>query len=277
MRLLGGELLKLTRRPATYITLGIFLAILLVLFLMVGASYNTLKALPAEQGGGPQSTAAIESLLRFPGAYAGIVSFLASLGGLFAAAYGAAAAGADWSWGMVKVAVARGESRSRYILAKLAAVLVLLIPAVVVAFLVGVLGVAAGAMLAGFGLSGMGDPSAVGALPWQLVRAWLALGEQAAIGFAVATLARSQLAGLGASIGIYFVEQFAGAFWPEFVRYLPFSVADSMLRSPSSGTLGAEIGRFTVDPTLALLLVLGYMLAAAIVSAVVLERAEITG
>ncbi len=278
MRLLQGELRKLAKRPATFITLGIFLGILLLLFLAVGASYRTMTQLPAEQGGGPQAEAAIRSMLEFPGAYAGVVSFVASIGGLFAIAYGAAAAGADWGWGMVKVAVSRGESRSGYILAKLAAVLVLLVPASLIAFAVGVAAVAIAAGLAGFGVTGLGDASTLGTLPSLLARSWLALAEQAAIGFAIATLARSQLAGLGVGIGIYFVESFAVSFWPEYVRYLPFSVVSSLLRDPTASlATGGQMSRYTIDQTAALVLVLAYLVASAVLSAIVLERAEITG
>ena len=53
---------------------------------------------------------------RFPGAYDLILSFILGLGGLFAVIYGAAIAGSEWSWGTLKNAVARGESRSRYML-----------------------------------------------------------------------------------------------------------------------------------------------------------------
>ncbi len=277
MRLLRGELRKLVKRPASYITLGIFLGVLVLLFVAVGASYRTMGQLPASQGGGPEAQAAIRSLLEFPGAYGAVVSFVASIGGLFAIAYGAAAAGSDWGWGMVKVAVARGESRSRYVLTKLAAVLLLLIPASLLAFLVGVVAVALAAMLAGIGMSGAGDAGTLQSLPWLLARSWLALGEQAAIGFAIATLARSQLAGLGVGIGVYFVESFAVGFWPEYVRFLPFSVVSSLLRD-STSALGAsdQLGRYTIDQPTALLLVLAYLVASAVVSAIVLERAEIT-
>ncbi len=278
MRLLEGELHKLIKRPATFITLGIFLALLLLLFLAVGASYRTMAALPAQQSGGPQAQAAIRALLQFPAAYAGVVSFIASIGGLFAIAYGAAAAGADWGWGMIRVAVARGESRSRYILTKLVAVLIMLVPGTLLAFAVGVVAVALAATLAGLGVAGIADADTLRTLPWLLARGWLGLAEQAAIGFAIATLARSQLAGLGVGIGIYFVESFAVSFWPEYVRYLPFSVVSSLLRD-SSATLasGEQLNRYTIDQGTALLLVLAYLVASALLSALVLERAEITG
>ena len=50
-------------------------------------------------------------MLTFPGAYDQVLSFILGLGGRFAVIYGAAVAGSEWSWGMLKAAVARGESR----------------------------------------------------------------------------------------------------------------------------------------------------------------------
>ena len=47
------------------------------------------------------------------------------LGGLVAVIYGAAIAGSEWSWGTLKNAVARGESRTRYMLGTFAAIAVM--------------------------------------------------------------------------------------------------------------------------------------------------------
>ena len=55
-------------------------------------------------------------LITFPGAYDNILAFMLGLGGLFGVIYGAAIAGSEWTWGTFKTSVARGESRSRYLL-----------------------------------------------------------------------------------------------------------------------------------------------------------------
>ena len=55
----------------------------------------------------------------------------------------------------------------------------------------------------------------------------MAILEEGALGFAIATFARSQLGGIGAGIALYFGEAFAGIFLPDFVKYLPFSVAQA--------------------------------------------------
>ena len=106
------------------------------------------------------------------------------------------------------------------------------------------------------------------------------MAEQAAIGFAIATIARSQLAGLGAGIALYFVEQFSTIFIPDIVKYLPFHVAQSALRISVGGGGGAGQGvgsAASLDASLAVGLVFAYLVAAAVASAVMVERAEISG
>ena len=100
-----------------------------------------------------------------------------------------------------------------------------------------------------------------------------------AIGFAIATFARSQLAGLGAGIALYFVEQFSTLFLPDIVRYLPFHVAASALRvTPvGAGNGGGAALIAPLDPNFALVLVTVYLVVAAAATALIVERAEITG
>jgi hypothetical protein len=278
MRLLRGEIRKLARRPASYITLVILVGIIVLLYVAIGASYKMVG-----QTGQPDaaaSQAAIAETLRFPQAWNALVGLVVGLGGLLGVAYGAAAAGGDWNWNMVKIAVARGESRSRYVLAKLGAVLILLIPGLVVAFVVGLLATILAATLAGIGVGGLTDSAGLGRLPSLFARGWWGMAEQAAIGFAIATLARSQLAGLAAGIALYFVEQIALLLLPDVIKYLPFSAVSSLLRESSSGgvSVGGNVaGRFSIDQPTALILVTAYLVIAALVSAVFVERAEITG
>ena len=97
--------------------------------------------------------------------------------------------------------------------------------------------------------------------------------EQCAIGFAVATLARSQLAGIGIGIALYFGETFAGIFLPDIVRYMPFNVASASL----GNTGGFQGGPDPVSQATAMLLVAAWLFGSLLVAAVYAERAEITG
>jgi len=256
--------------------LGIEIAIVAIIYVAVAARYNSV-ANPTTPNQ-IQERVGILALLSFPTAYGGALAFVTGLGGLLAMAFAAAAAGADWGWGMVKVAVARGESRSRYILTKLLGVEVILILGFAIAY-----GVALGAALvagriAGIPTTGFDDQTALQALPGQLWRGYLGIAEQASIGFAIATLARSQLAGLGAGIALYFAEQFATLFLPDVVKVLPFHVATVALGVSVRGAGGAGGGGAAqLDQPTAFLLVIAYLVGGAIVSAIFVERAEISG
>jgi hypothetical protein len=120
----------------------------------------------------------------------------------------------------------------------------------------------------------MNNADALGALPEQFGRGWYAMAEQGALGFAVATLARSQLAGIGVGIAFYFGEAFAGIFLPDIVRYMPFNVASSAV-GLSGGGFGA--GPDPLPQETAMLLVGAWLIGSLVVAAVFTERAEITG
>ncbi|HYL41331.1 MAG TPA: hypothetical protein VET90_08490 [Candidatus Binatus sp.] len=275
MRLLAGEVRKLLRRPASSVTLGIELAIIVIIYVAVAARFGSVQVSNSNQ---LQEREGIRLLITFPNAYGGALAFVTGLGGLHAMAFAAAAAGADWGWGMVKVAVARGESRTRYILAKLAGVELLLVLGFAMSFGVAVAAAVVAGRIAGLPATGFDDPATLEQLPGELWRGYLGIAEQAAIGFAIATLARSQLAGLGAGIALYFTEQFATIFLPDVVKYLPFHVATAAVGvTVAAGAGGGGGGAAHLDQATALLLVIAYLVAGAVVSAVFVERAEISG
>ncbi|HEX5148530.1 MAG TPA: hypothetical protein VFW02_05575 [Candidatus Limnocylindrales bacterium] len=269
MRLFIADLRKLIRRPASFISLGLLIGLLALIFLAIGA---TARQTPEAQGG-----EAALLLVTFPGAYTLIISFLLGLGGLFAVIYGAAIAGSEWNWGTLKSAVARGESRSRYQLSLFAAISLLIGVGLLICFVVGVAVALVGAVLAAVSTSGLSDATALGRLPELLARAWLAVIEEGAIGFAIATLARSQLAGIGAGIALYFGEQFASLFLPNVVQYLPFDAAGAVVAVSGEGFGGGGQLATRLDPNAALLVVTAWLVGSLVVTALFTERAEISG
>jgi ABC-2 type transport system permease protein len=267
MRLLIAALRKLARRPATFVTFGLLVGLLGLILIAVGATAHQ------RTGRGAQ-----ESLLlvTFPGAYTFILSFVLGLGGLFAVIYGAAVAGSEWSWGTLKGAIARGESRSRYQLLSFLAIALFVGLGLVLALGAGIVLALIGANLAGVSTAGLGDTATLKTLPELLGRAWLAIVEEGALGFAIATLARSQLAGIGAGIGVYFGEQFASIFLPDIVKYLPFNAASAVVAtSGAAGPGGAAVSR--LEPNTALVVVAAWLVGALVVTVLFTERAEISG
>jgi len=270
VRLFVATVRKLVRRPATFITFGLMVGLMALIFLAVGAT--------ARQQ--PTATAREASLLlvTFPGAYTLIVGFILGLGGLFAVIYSAAIAGSEWTWGTLKAAVARGESRSRYQLWSFAGIGLMLGIGLLGAFVAGVIVALLGAGLAGVSTSGMGDSATLGQLPELLGRGWLAIVEEGALGFAIATLAGSQLAGVGVGIGVYFGEQFATIFLPDIVKYLPFHAASAVVAVSDAGEFGGNgtvAGR--LDPTVALVVVAAWLVGALVVTSLFTERTDISG
>ena len=123
--------------------------------------------------------------------------------------------------------------------------------------------------------TGSATPTALAALPEHFARGWVAITATAALGFAVATLARSQLAGIGVGIAFYFGETFAGIFLPDVVRYLPFHLSQAAVGGRESFGGPPDPGALSVGT--ALFLVTLWLVGSLVVAAGFSERAEITG
>ncbi len=271
MRLLVSGFRKLVRRPATWVTFGVLVGFVGLIFIAIGATADRVSTRP-------QAAAAV-ALVTFPGAYDRILSFLLGLGGLLAVVYGAAIAGSEWTWGTLKNVVARGESRSRYVVVSFAATTPLLAVGLVLAFFLGTVAALVGASLADVRTDGLVDAAVFGSLPENLARGWIGIVELCALGFAIATVARSQLAGIGAGIALFFGEQFSAIFLPDVVKYLPFSAARAVVDLQAGAGIG-DIGdaiASSLEPNAALIVVAAWLVGALVVSASFTERAEIVG
>lgn len=273
MRVFTAGLRKLVGRPASFVSVGLLVG-LLGLILIASATVG-------QSNGGPRGQAAARALLTFPGAYDFVLSFMFGLGGLVAVLFAAAIAGSEWSWGTLKSAVARGESRTRYMLGTFAAISVMVAVGLLITFLLGVALALLAATIAGISTAGVTDADTLARLPAMAARGWFAVVEQAALGFAIASLARSQLAGIGAGIAFYFGEGFASIFLPDIVKYMPFAVARASVDTGSSGGFGGGGGAAGVAgalaPDTALVLVAMWLVGSLLVALLFTERAEITG
>jgi hypothetical protein len=274
--LLVAGLRKLRSRTATLVA-AIVAAILVGLELvLVGVSLN----LPAEATGSTDP-ALMRWLVTFPGAYDAILALVFAIGGLIAMIYVAAVAGTEWSWGTLKNAVVRGESRSRYTIATFGSISLMLLAGTLTTLAAGVLGAVAGAGIAGLPPGGLADPGAMPHVLVSVLRCWIALTALSSVAYAVAMVAKSQMAGVGMVIGVYLASILAPLALPEALRtifnYLPFSIAsDAMgLYGPTpSGETTQMAG--AVEPNLALVVTLGWLVASLAVAALATERAEIS-
>lgn len=274
MTLFLSAIRKLRKRAATIVTFGLLGGLLTLIIIAVATTGGGDG--PGGGNGNPRFDPL--TLVTFPGAYELVLAFILQIGGLFALIYGAAIAGSEWSWGTLKASVARGESRSRYMLSLFAGTAVMTALGLLVTFGIGVVAAVIGATIAGVPLTGMTDTDRLVALGEPMARGLVGILAQGALGFAVATLARSQLAGIGAGIGLYFGGTFASIFLPDIVQYLPFQLASTAVGD--TGGFGGGGGPPTtsgVSPDLAVLLLLVWLAGSLVVAAGFSERAEITG
>ncbi len=217
--------------------------------------------------------AALTALLQFPGAYVTVASQMIGLGGLFALAY-------RGGRGRVRVGLGHpqdGRRARREPLALHAADAPRprswrpawrwsrLTPSASWPR-------SGGASLAGVPLTGLGDSAALLNIPPTLLHVWLAIAEEMAVGFAVATLTRSQLAGVGAGIALFFGEQFATLILPDVVKFLPFNAASAVVARANLAGAGAPAA---LPPDQATLVTIAWLVAALLLVAGATERAEI--
>lgn len=297
--LVRAELLKARKRQITWVLLIVALVITAAIYLVIGRAIGGIACQLELEGFGFGTC-----IVEFPAAYALIDQFaFSTLGGLLAIIYAAAIIGADWNWGVVRNVIARGEGRSRYIIAKALGLAIVLGIGVLIIFFFALLMTYVTAFLYKVPV---GSPLRAGGLENLLAN--LALGypvvlERAALGLAVAVVLRSQLAGAVVGIVLYLgegiVTQFLtiagltrnmtdpfgpGGFQvvgPEWFQYLPMSIGNQVLSaapgtSSTSGSGGIE-GLFLrpVPIEQALPGLILYLLVAMAVAIIALNRQEI--
>ena len=286
MRLAVAELLGMRKRLATYVVLIVLLVMMGLIYLAAGFGAS---AAPDVAG----------TLFDFPGAYSTIGQFVFGLGSLVAVAYAAAVAGGDWTWGVPRLLLARGESRTGYVVAKALALAGVLAIGVLVAFAAGILFNYVAAAIA---RTDPGNPitgDGLAELGRSLLLGYPVVLERALIGFAVAIVLRSQLAGVVVGILLYIGEGIlvtimvtisvisrglggvfgAEPFGPEWFQYLPFTIGDSVLAADQGASIGGGLEDLllrNVPLEQALVGVFIYGLLAVAGAALFVERAEIT-
>jgi hypothetical protein len=245
----------------------------LVLLIMLAVSAASGQSVDA------QSALASRMFLTFPGAWTLTLTLVMGLGGLLSLTYGAAVGGSEWSWGTLKAAVARGEGRAWYVLMGIAGVVVMAWLGILLAYAAGMGGVFVGAALARVSSQTIMDADTARDLALLLARTGLAVAMDVSIGFAIATVARSQLAGIGAGIALYIGEGIIGIFVPDIIKWAPFAASGAML-SGASGEVTASAGAIratSLDSGVATLVVIAWLVIAVAFAALWTERAEIGG
>jgi ABC-type transport system involved in multi-copper enzyme maturation permease subunit len=269
---------KFATRTATLVSILIAVALLGLEFVGIAISYRA--AVSGGTRGGGLDPATFSWFLTFPGAFDAVLSIIFSFGGIIGLIYVATTSGSEWSWGTLKVAVSRGQSRSLYVIATFASISLILLGGLVVMFLVGMVATFVAASIAGLSVGNPFDPAVLPGLLAKLLRTWIALSALTSLAYAVTMVAKSQMAGVGTVIGYFLVSIIGPALLPDFVKeifkYLPFSISSDAigLGSPPSAA-GATSS--AIDPTYALLITVAWLVGLIAVTCFAVERTEITG
>jgi ABC-type transport system involved in multi-copper enzyme maturation permease subunit len=280
--LVRAEVLKLRKRWATYIVPVIGIVLMALIYLLVSTAAH-----------GP----GVDLVTRFPTAYGFINQFVFGLGSLLALAYSAAIGGADWSWGIMRVVIARGEGRGRYVVGKAIGLAIVLFVGTMAVLAFGIfITILAGTVSgnsAGNPLSGESLQTLLRSIAFGTLVLW----ERCFIGFAVAFLLRSQLAGVVVGIVLYIGEGLLSTILTvltvtgarngglgtitttQWYQYLPFNIGSQLLGHAAS-VPGQDISSVVLEPVpleQALAGVLIYLVVAIGIAVAVTKRAEIRG
>lgn len=253
LNLLRSEWFTLARRPMAWVLLVLLLALFVLLrgveFLAVALTDGLLtggearvELLRAEQ------IAQFRLQLTFPGIFGAALSHINGLGGLCAIVLAAGALGSEYSWGTLRTQLARQPNRARYLLAKLAALLLVLLAGIgLMLALAALLGLLFGALLGTAG-GGLG-PAHLLALPLGALRALYVLLPYVLLTLAGCAIGRSVLA--GAAAGFLFLSLDVGLGALSFLGGLGGAVAwlISLVLQPNINTLVVLNSRsFGLDP-----------------------------
>ena len=266
---------KFWTRTATIISILVTVGIIALEFVGLAIAYR---------GAGTSNAAGVDPAtyawyLRYPGAYDAALSLVYAFLGIVGLIWIATAAGTEWSWGTLKVAVARGNSRSGYVLSTFASLSIILLVGVLIAFVAALLASFAGAEIAGLSPGSPLDGGVLPAVFLKFIRCWIALAALLSLAYAITMVAKSQMAGIGAVIGYFAISIIGPALMPEFVkqvfRYLPFSISSDAIGLANPPGTGAN--SVAIEPNLALVITIAWLVGLLAVACVSVERAEITG
>jgi ABC-type transport system involved in multi-copper enzyme maturation permease subunit len=238
VRLVRAEWLKLTRRPLTRVLLGVFLGLLALqaaaYALMVFA--DSFGVLHMSDAFGPAQVEEYRRRVVFPGVLGAAFGHINGLGGVFAVVLAGAAMGSEYDWGTLRTQLARTPGRCTYLLAKLTALLLLLLAGTVVTVAFGLgLGCVLGRLV---GSAAAPDAATLAHIPLAVLCAVYVLLPYVLIAVCLATMRRSLLFGVAG--GLMYL-----AFEAGFGAVAIFSALGEPWRSLYGLTIGQNINALT--------------------------------
>ncbi|HEU5101669.1 MAG TPA: ABC transporter permease subunit [Roseiflexaceae bacterium] len=196
LNLIRAEWFKLTRRPLAWVLLAVFLALLVVLlgteFLVVALNDGLLTEGARAQLLADEQVMQFRLHLGFPGIFGAVLGHVNGVGGICAIALAAGAMGSEYGWGTLRTQLARQPNRGRYLVAKIAGLMLVLLVAILIALaLGGLLALLFGALMP----TTPAQPASLLALPLGVLRSLYVLLPYVLCAIAFCILGRSLVAG----------------------------------------------------------------------------------
>jgi ABC-type transport system involved in multi-copper enzyme maturation permease subunit len=208
-RLFRMELFKLRRRPMSVILAAVLAALCFGLTLMLYVVFQIADDESSRSVGSDGRQELLDRVI-FPGALTGSVEYALAYGVPMLIVLTAASFGGEFAWGTVRLLLARGESRTDFVLSKLAAIVVWWTTALVVAT-ASALGTALLVwLIAGEPGPTAADRAALTGFLGILVRGWFATLVYVALTALLTVQLRSTAWGLATGLVCFFGERVVG-------------------------------------------------------------------
>jgi len=286
LAVLNGELLKLRKRPAVYVCIGILLLLLLAFgYLLSWVVFTYTKQTTGPSGVPPGATYAELKKALYPLRFIqNTLSGGTTLGGVLALIIGVLSQGSEFGWGTIKTAFTQRPRRLEWLAGKLISVALTMLVMSVVLLAVAAL---TSFILATIDGADRTWPDAVTILKG-LLAAWLIYCFWAFFGLTLATLFRQSAMAIGLGLAYALViealifgllGQFVGDPVRKVQQWFPLANANYLVQSFGQATRFGGDGaaaRPYADATHAVTMLLVYCAAFVIVSAIFLQRRDVT-
>jgi ABC-2 type transport system permease protein len=223
-RLMAVEFFKLRKRMMTWILAILMVGLVVLLysiFWSVSGHVTTFGEQNEFTGEDLRRALFLQTSVPFS------LQMVASFGTIFAMILAAGAVGSEYSWGTVRLMATAASGRVRLIAAKLLVVCGLVAAGALLAVVVGLIYSSIITVTNGGSDFTFVTPSFIGDQAESFGRTLFVMAPYITLAFAMAAIGRSTLAGVGAGIGIAFVEpligglmRLAGNPWKEIPNYL---------------------------------------------------------
>ena len=281
--LISAELLKIRKRRATWIVFGVLTAILAFFFIALRLIIQASEGTRPDQSG--RGFDLMNQSLGFPQGFGALSTLGTQTGPWLLIVLVALLVGSEYSWGTLRPVLARGPSRTGFLITKLIAITIVVVIGTLAVLVIGAIIMPLGDLAVGTFDPVLPDGFASAlALDW--LRATSVILIYVAIAFAAAGLTRSGAAGQGIGLVFLFLESILtpifsglGGFWGELTRYFPVNLVRSVQSANelSAGAFGPRPLVDLLDPWVGGGLLAVYFIVLVGGTILVFNRRDITG